>query len=263
MFVPRRGPRFTEEELRRAIAASLSWAGALRRLGYRTAGGNWKTLQKYAAIWAIPTDHFDPDKARNDALRRARAGRTPLSEILVEGSTYSRAHLKDRLFAEGVKERRCELCGQDEIWRGRRMALILDHINGVPNDNRLENLRVVCPNCAATFETHCARKNRIPPVMTSCLQCGRAFVPKRRKQRYCSRACGSRWGRSGVARPASRRVERPPYETLLAEIERDGYLATGRRYGVSDNAIRKWVRFYENEIERRRREAGAQLEEAA
>jgi transposase-like protein len=246
MFV-RPGPRFTEEELRQAVAASLSWAETLRRLGYRTAGGNWRTLQKYAALWDVPTAHFDPDTARNNASRRAHRGRTPLAEILVMDSTYSRAHLKDRLFAERVKERRCELCGQDENWRGRRMALILDHINGTPDDNRLENLRIVCPNCAATFETHCARKNRIALVSISCRHCGRAFVPKRRKQRYCSRECGSRWSRAGVAKPEARRVERPPYPVLLGEIERDGYAATGRKYGVSDNAIRKWVRFYENQ----------------
>ena len=247
MFVPRRGPRFTEEQLRKAVADSLSWAETLRRLGYRTAGGNWKTLKKYAALWEVSTDHFDPDQARNDALRRSRAGRTPLAEILVPNSTYSRAHLKERLFVEGVKARRCELCGQDENWRGRRMSLILDHINGTPDDNRLENLRVVCPNCAATFDTHCARKNAISRMAISCPRCGREFVPNRRRQRYCSRACGSSWIRSRAPRPEARRVERPPSQVLLAQIERDGYAATGRRYGVSDNAIRKWVRFYENE----------------
>jgi transposase-like protein len=51
----------------------------------------------------------------------------------------------------------------------------------------------------------------------------------------------------GVPKPAIRRVERPPYEQLMAEIEETSYLAVGRKYGVSDNAIRKWVRFYENQ----------------
>ena len=49
-----------------------------------------------------------------------------------------------------------------------------------------------------------------------------------------------------------RKVERPPYEKLLEEIETTSYLAIGRKYGVSDNAVRKWVRFYERQIERER-----------
>ena len=79
---------------------------------------------------------------------------------IVEGSTYSRGRLKQGPYNAGLKTRRCELCGQDELWRGRPMSLILDHINGVPTDNRLENLRIVCPNCAATLETHCGRKKQ-------------------------------------------------------------------------------------------------------
>lgn len=55
----------------------------------------------------------------------------------------------------------------------------------------------------------------------------------------------------GVARPQSRRVERPPYAQLIREIEETSYLAVGRKYGVSDNAIRKWVRQYERELERK------------
>lgn len=54
----------------------------------------------------------------------------------------------------------------------------------------------------------------------------------------------------GVPCPESRKVERPPYEKLLEEIEMTGYSAVGRKYGVSDNAVRKWVRFYEKQIER-------------
>jgi hypothetical protein len=243
MFVPRR-LRFTEHQLREAIASSFSWAEALRKLGYRSAGGNWRTLQKYAALWGVPTDHFDPDRARHRGLRQARR---PLDEIMVRDSTYSRGHLKQRLFDEGIKLRECEECGQTETWRRKRMALILDHINGVPNDHRLENLRILCPNCAATLDTHCGNKNRLPRSPRVCGRCGTEFLPKSRRQAYCSRACGSRWDRAGAARPGARRAARPPYEQLLVEIERCGYRATGRKYGVSDNAIRKWVRQYERE----------------
>lgn len=132
------------------------------------------------------------------------------------------------------------------------MTLILDHINGVPDDNRIENLRILCPNCAGTLETHCGRKNRIAPMPKPCLRCGREFFPDRRQQRYCSRECGSRWDRSawrGVPNLRARRVVRPPYEQLMRELEETSYLAVGRKYGVSDNAIRKWVRQYERERE--------------
>jgi hypothetical protein len=250
MFVQTRRPRFDEEQLREAITVSRSWAETLRRLGYRTAGGNWRTLKKYAALWNISTKHFDPDAVCAETLRRASTAQ-PLDEILVERSTYSREHLKRRLFAEGLKQRRCELCGQGQLWHGKRMALILDHVNGIPNDNRIENLRIACPNCAATFDTHCARKNRIPLEPRNCLHCGTEFVPRYRKQRYCSRKCGSRWNRDrrlrGIPKPDTRKVERPPYDQLLREIEEASYLAVGRKYGVSDNAIRKWVRWYERE----------------
>jgi transposase-like protein len=50
-----------------------------------------------------------------------------------------------------------------------------------------------------------------------------------------------------VPKPNGRKVDRPPYDQLIDEVKRFGYLATGRKYGVSDNAIRKWVRAYERE----------------
>lgn len=207
-------------------------------------GGAHATLRKYAGVWGIANGHFDPyANVRGEGAGRRR----PLEEILVEHSTFSRNHLKDRLYEEGLKQPVCELCGQDEHWKGRVMSLILDHVNGVSDDNRLTNLRIVCPNCAATLDTHCARKRRLIRVEQDCVRCGRPFRPHDGRQRYCSRECGMRWDRSGVARPASRKVDRPPYSQLLREVHAIGFSATGRRYGVTDNAIRKWLRQYELE----------------
>lgn len=208
----------------------------------RPAGGNHRTLQKWAQRWGIPTDHFDP-YAHNRTTVRA-ANQRPLTEILVAGSTYNRGNLKRRLYDFGLKARRCELCGQDEDWRGRRMALILDHINGVADDNRLENLQIVCPNCAATLDTHCGRNLE---RVRKCPVCTKPFEPTARRHRFCSLQC---WGRSAdhpAPPPGIRIVERPPYKQLMREIEETNWSAVGRKYGVSDNAVRKWVRTYERQ----------------
>jgi hypothetical protein len=140
---------------------------------------------------------------------------------------------------------RCAAKG--EIWQGRRMSLILDHSNGVADENRLTNLRIVCPNCAPTLDTHCGRQNRLERGPRRCLRCEDEFWPAYAAQDYCSRYCAVRRKRDTRVRPGTRRVERPPYPHLLWEIRALGFVATGRRYGVSDNAIRKWVRAYEAE----------------
>ncbi|MDP1846196.1 MAG: HNH endonuclease [Solirubrobacteraceae bacterium] len=234
-------PRYTEQEARTAIEASFSYAETLRRLDLRTTGGNWLTLQRWAERWGISTEHFDRN-ASSTALMRARA--RPLAEILVAGSPYSRSSLKRRLWAEGLKPRLCGLCGQGELWRGRPLGLILDHLNGVRDDNRLENLRIVCPNCAATLDTHCGRKNR-REVTRACERCGFTRIAPASATAPAPAGCGT----SARASPtrACRRAERPPHDQLLREIAATSDSAVGRRYGVSDNAIRKWVRQYERE----------------
>jgi hypothetical protein len=209
-------------------------------------GGAHEVLKKYAGQWDIPTDHFDPYAAsRGNGIHR----RKPLVEILTQHSSFARNHLKERLYEAGMKQPLCELCGQGELWRGRVMGLILDHINGVSNDNRIENLRIVCPNCAATLETHCGKKLRLS--QRECLLCGASFQPKRADHRYCSAWCGRRHDRSHLRgpRPKARKLERPSYEQLVTEVQAVGYCAVGRKYGVSDNAIRKWLRAYERELE--------------
>lgn len=233
MFVARR-PSYSRDEAEAAISASFSWAEALRRLGLCPTGGAWRVLKKHAASWNIPTGHFLPH-GRPPAARRS------LEEILVPGSPVRGPKLKERLYRAGLKERACELCGQGESWRGRPMSLILDHVNGVRDDNRLENLRIVCPNCNATLETHCGRQLRIRRADRECARCGSTFAPRSDVQRYCSQRCGSR--HDNRPRPAPRRV-RPALADLLETVATAGYVAAGRRYGVSDNAIRKWIVAY-------------------
>lgn len=125
------------------------------------------------------------------------------------------------------------------------MALILDHINGIPTDNRLDNLEIVCANCAATLDTHCGRKNRRDRKPRSCVWCGAEFIPKYATHRYCSRACGLHSKGPREPRPERRKVKCPSYEQLMADVAAMSVVAVGRKYGVSDNAVRKWIRWYE------------------
>ena len=86
----------------------------------------------------------------------ARRTPTPLSALLVDGRLGKTDRLRRRLIAEGLKAHECEICRLDR-WNGRPIPLELDHVNGKRDDNRLSNLRVVCPNCHAQTETYRGR----------------------------------------------------------------------------------------------------------
>jgi hypothetical protein len=240
-------PRYTEEEARVAIADSESFSDALRRLG----AGRYRRQRQGPAQVGRAMAHLDEPLR---SLGRQPPFPAPHADPARQGprlrvDVLALAAQAPPLQLRPLKQRACELCGQDELWHGRRMSLVLDHVNGVPDDSRLENLRIVCPNCAATLDTHCGRKNRRLPDRASCLRCGAEFVPRDLRHGYCSRYCGMRSKRvEGLPKRALRRVERPPYEQLLREIAETSYVAVGRKYGVSDNAIRKWVRQYEREL---------------
>ena len=153
--------RWTEDELRTAVATSTTVAGVARRLGYRPSGGIHRMLQAAIRMRELDTSHFTGQGWA--AGRSFSRPRRPLEEILVQRSSYPPSNLRRRLIAAGLKDGRCEGCGIDE-WQGEPLSLHLDHVNGDPLDNRLENLRILCPNCHALTDTWCGRNRRRSPI---------------------------------------------------------------------------------------------------
>ena len=159
----RRRRTWSDDDLRAAVADNMSYAAVLRALGYTPSGGMHRYIRSCINELGVDTSHFH-GQAWSRGRRFGPGSRpvTPLEDILVRNSTYrSTASLRKRLIKAGLKQNRCELCGLSE-WMGQPLPLALDHINGDPTDNRLENLRIVCPNCHALTDTWCARNRKRP-----------------------------------------------------------------------------------------------------
>ena len=216
-------------EFKKLVEESKSFSDVSRKMYGNNFCGNRQTIKKRINEFLIDISHFDFKPTSNDL--KNRFNKIPLSEILIIGSTYNNKNLKKRLFDEGLKERICEKCGQDEIWNNEKMSLIIDHKNGDNTDNRINNLRILCPNCNATLPTHGGKNIKLKPKGTLVY-----FTPMNKKQKKIFNKKQSL---------NQRKVKRPPYEQLKREIKETNYSVIGRKYGVSDNAIRKWVRFYE------------------
>ena len=82
--------------------------------------------------------------------------------VFVANSTYARHHIKRRIIEQELFPYVCNSCGNTGEWNGKPLVLQLDHSNGINDDNRLENLQFLCPNCHAQEDTYAAKNRRNP-----------------------------------------------------------------------------------------------------
>ena len=142
---------WTDDQLRVAAEDSISIAGVLRKLGLRPVGGNYKSINAHILRMAVDITHFT-GQGHN---RKSWGKSIPLEEILVENSTYTNTgRLKKRLIEAGLLVYVCKLCDLS-TWQEKCLTLHLDHVNGINTDHRLDNLRLLCPNCHSQTETYC------------------------------------------------------------------------------------------------------------
>ena len=146
----RKGYKSTDEEFVEAIKTCQSIREVLLKLNLKAAGGNYKCFHDRIKELDISIDHFTDPKVWNKG--KTFGPKRSLDEYL-NGIPIQSYKLKNRLLSEGLKQHKCECCGITE-WNGKPAPIELDHINGNHHDNRLENLRILCPNCHAQTDTY-------------------------------------------------------------------------------------------------------------
>lgn len=142
-----------EQEFKDLVSQSFTYSEILVKLELCSNGGtSSKLLKKRIKELELSVDHF---KSRNEYAKKQS-----LETILCENSSYSNiSRLKIRLVNEGYLKYKCVSCDNTGEWNGKPLSLQLDHVNGINDDNRIENLRFLCPNCHSQTETY-AGKNK-------------------------------------------------------------------------------------------------------
>ncbi len=145
----------TDDEIVTFVRESRSFADVLRRIGRPPGGRAQARLKIKVAALGVDTSHFTgAGWRRGDNTPVVPAA--PLDQYLVAGRLCQSSTLKRRLIESGLKRAQCERCSRTE-WNGAPIPLELDHVNGRRDDNRIDNLRLLCPNCHAQTDTYRGR----------------------------------------------------------------------------------------------------------
>lgn len=227
----------SEQEILDIFARNFTIASILRELGLHGNGsGNYRTAHKLISKYNIDTSHFTGCAHLTGKSHNYNPG-LPIESILVENSTYSSTHtLKKRLVKSEILKDECAICNISH-WLGQKLSLQLDHINGINNDNRIENLRLLCPNCHSQTSTFAGKNKKGNPVKTKrkraslykgsvCESCGKPTTLKYTKCKKC-------------AVTIKTKINWPSHQSLLNMVEKTSYSETARILCVSNTAVKK------------------------
>lgn len=223
--------KWTKEELESMAAECTSMSEFAAKIGYKSKAC-FDIIRRKCKEFDISLEHFT-------GITKGAIKRTP-ENVFIKDSTATQTTLRKMYLKGEYTPYKCSICGQEPIWNGKSLTLTLDHINGQNHDDRLENLRWVCPNCDRQLDTFCAKNanretfyNYKEKKQTLCIDCGKPI------SEGCTRcvACNAK---------SKRTVERPEADELrniLLEAK-GNFSAVARRFNVNDNTIRKWCKGY-------------------
>jgi hypothetical protein len=215
----------SDPEVITAVNNSRSVSGVLHLLQRSKVGTNYKLVLEAVVRLNLDTRHWGKPRRQTRDLR----------QVFVEESVIDRGQVKRLIIRESLIPYLCELCGLGSNWNNKKLVLRLDHRNGVRNDDRLENLRFLCPNCDSQTDTFCGRnrpKGKDP--RHRCLDCPAMTTGPR------CRSCSSK--HQHKLNPQPTKIVWPPIPQIQAALQASNMLAVAKTLGVSDNALRKHLR---------------------
>ena len=209
------------ERIKEVIPQCINFTEVLEMLSIPRQGNNSNTLKRLLDENNIDYSHF------TGRARVYNNTSTSINEYLSNRVKITSGKLRIKLLAEGLKENKCEICGITK-WHGKPIVCQLHHIDGNNQNNNLENLQILCPNCHSQTENYCGSAN-VNKTKYYCKDCGKEI---NKGSVYCT-ICSHKHTRKVKDRPAK--------EKLLQDFkELKSFVKIGAKYGVSDNAIRKW-----------------------
>ena len=154
----------TKKEFKKILDNASTKAEVFDEVGIIRGGNSSKTLEKAAKYFELQDEYekllersFQFNKYFNIGKRKKKSN----EEIFCKNSKYlKRGSIKKKLIKDFGFDYECALCGNKGYWNENSLSLQLDHINGVSNDNRIENLRFLCPNCHSQTETFCGKRKK-------------------------------------------------------------------------------------------------------